>query len=174
MATNKKKTEEPVKTPLVTVENETMTKLLAEVEELKRKDEENQKKLKMLYEVADKGRVFNYENSNAEKKPMKVKLSEYGGGLIIGWKTLKDELVKHPTTGLVVGENQEYELLILNADGQTTRVIISGYPAFSNSRYSSRIEAEVIGKSEDYNGNITYNLLLSDGRQISLAGQFIN
>src|SRR5882724_4590766 len=55
-----------------------------------------QEKLKMLTEVADKGRVFNYENAQPQKKAMMVKLSLFNGGLIVGWRTLKDELIKHP------------------------------------------------------------------------------
>ena len=87
-----------------------MENLLAKVEQLEKKDIENQAKLKMLTEVADKGRVFSYEsNIKADKKPFKIKLSVFQNGIIVGWRTVKDELVKHPTTGLTVGEHQEYE-----------------------------------------------------------------
>jgi hypothetical protein len=156
------------------MESDAVNKLLEKVEELERKDIENQKQLKMLYDVADKGRIFNYENQKKDKQAIKVKLSVFRGGLIVGWRTMKDELIKHPTTGLVVGENQEYELLILGKDGQTTKVIVNSYPAFSEARYVERVECEVVSRKEDYNGNISYDLLLPDGRQITLASQFIN
>lgn len=148
--------------------------LLERLAELERRDEENQKKLKMLYEVADKGRVNNYENSQPSKKPLQIKLSRYADGVIVGWRTVRDELIKHPTTGLVVGENQEYELIILDDEGKTQKKSVLGYPAFSNARYNERIEAEIIAKSEGYEGSITYDVKLDDGRIIKLGAQFVN
>src|SRR3990167_6861838 len=152
-----------------------MENLLAKVEQLEKKDIENQAKLKMLTEVADKGRVFSYEsNIKADKKPFKIKLSVFQNGIIVGWRTVKDELVKHPTTGLTVGEHQEYELLILDHEGKTQKTSVSSYPAFSNARYTQRIEADVISKKEDYSGNVSYDVQLPDGRQISIDARFIN
>lgn len=133
-----------------------------------------QAKLKMLYEVADKGRVFNYESRVADKKPRKIKLSVFGDGIIVGWRTLRDELVKHPTTGLVVGENQEYELQILKNNGDKTTIRVNGYPAFSNARYSQRIEAEIVSQRTDYDGSISFDVALPDGRIIQLGSQFVN
>lgn len=151
-----------------------MEKLLAKVEELERKDAENEQKLKLLYEVADKGRVFNYESNKAEKKPFKIKLSKFQNGIITSWRTVKDELIKHPSTGLVVGESQEYELLILDNEDKIQKISVHGYPAFSNARYNERIEAEVVSKSEEYNGDITYDVKLDDGRVIKLNARFVN
>lgn len=153
-----------------------MQTLLAKVEELERKDKENQAQLKMLVEVADKGRVYNYEasKSKGEKKPFKVKLSVFGGGIIVGWRTSKDELIKHPTTGMIVGEQQEYELLILDAESNIQKVMVSGYPTFSNARYNDRVECEVISKSDDFNGNTTFEVQTPDGRIIKIASAFVN
>lgn len=148
--------------------------LLSKIEQLEKRDAENQAKLKMLYEVADKGRIFNYESSRIEGKLSKVKLSSYQEGVIIGWRVIKDELIKHPTTGLTVGEVQEYELLVLKEDGETIKYIVNGYPAFSNARYNERIEADIIGKKEDWEGKITFELKLPGGRLISLDSRFVN
>ena len=150
--------------------------LLEKVAELERKDKENETKLKMLVEVADKGRVFNYEatQSKENKQPFKVKLSLYGGGIMVGWRTVKDELVKHPTTGRTVGENQEFELLILQGNGDTQKVTLSNYVAFSNARYDNRIECVVVSKSDDFSGNTTFDVQLPDGRVIKIASSFVN
>lgn len=132
-------------------------------------------KLKMLEHVADKGRLMNYENNQGpKKKPMKAHLSLYGEGIITGWRTVKDELIKHPSTGAVIGETQEYELLILGKDDSITKTSVVGYPAFSNSRYNERIEVEIIGKKEDFDGKITFDVKLPDGRVIKLDPRFIN
>ena len=136
--------------------------------------ERTQEQLKMLTEVADKGRVMQYESNKAEKKPIKVKLALYNGGIVVGWRTIKDELVKHPTTGLTVGEVQQYELKVLDKDGNTSEVAINGYPQFSNARYDKRIEVEVVSKSEDYQGNIAFDVRLDDGRVVKIDSRFVN
>ena len=134
-----------------------------------------QEQLKMLTAVADKGRLFNYETrQSSAKKPMKVKLSVYNDKYIIGWKTIKDELVKHPTTGATVGEQQEYELSLLSKDGTATTVVINGYPAFSNARYGDRIECDVISKAEDNYGNLDFDLVLPDGQKVRINSRYIN
>lgn len=141
--------------------------------------EDVQKQLKMLVAVADKGRVFNYESANTEKKPLRVKLSLYQEKVIVGWKTLKDELIKHPTTGKTVGEQQEYELMLLGKDENgeynvDSKVTVNGYPSFSEARYTERIEVEVVGKKEDYKGEIEFDVVLPDGKKLALNSRFVN
>ncbi len=133
-----------------------------------------QEKLKMLTEVADKGRVFNYESNQPQKKTMKVKVSLFNGGVIVGWRTLKDELIKHPTSGLTIGEKQEYEIKTVNSDGVESVVIVDGYPQFSNARYNERVDADVIAKKEDWQGNFDFDVRLQDGRVITLNSRFVN
>lgn len=157
-----------------TVEPTVVEQLLKKVEDLERRDEENQKKLTMLAAVADKGRVFNYESNQVDKKPVRVKLSVFGGGLIVGWRTLKDELIKHPSTGAIVGEEQAYEILVLDKEDKTTKVVLGSYPAFSDARYSERIEAEVVSKKEGWDGSLMFDLKLEDGRVITLDARFVN
>lgn len=133
-------------------------------------------KLKMLEEVADKGRVMNYETKNAAqgKKPMRAQMSMIGDGILVGWRTMKDELIKHPTSGLVIGETQEFELLVLKPDDTIEKVSLNGYPTFSNARYNQRIEVEIIGKEEDFEGNLKFAVKLPDGRVTKLAAAFLN
>lgn len=148
--------------------------LLAKIEALEARDAENQEKLRMLYEVADKGRVFNYESGRTKKQPAKVKLSVHGGGIVTAWQTVKDELIKHPTTGRTVGEQQEYEVVLAMPDGGTAKRSLHGYPAFSDARYNERVEAEVVARREDYKGNLTLDLRLEDGRELSIDARFAN
>lgn len=154
-----------------------MGKLLEKIEALEKKSVEDDKKLKLLYEVADKGRVFNYEakeNSKVSKKAMKVKLSVFNGGIITSWRVMKDQLIKHPTTGMTVGEEQEYEIIVLDPDNNLSKVTINGYPRFSDARYNERIEANIVGKSEGFDGKVTYDVELPDGRSIKLEDRFLN
>lgn len=130
---------------------------------------------KMLIATADAGRLMNFESSKSgSKKPMRVHISHYADGIITGWRTIKDELIKHPMTGQAVGEEQQYELLILMPDDSTKKTVINGYPAFSEARYGKRDEVEVVAKSEDWNGEVTFDIALADGRTIKLGARFIN
>jgi len=148
--------------------------LREELETLKKEHTEDQEKLKMLVEVADRGRVLNYESQRVGKKPMKVNLSVFQGGFITGWRTLKDVLVKNPTTGLTVGEEQQYEVLVLDKEGNTQTITVNSYPAFTDARYAERVEVEVVGKREDWSGSVTFDLLLPDGRTLPLDSRFVN
>jgi hypothetical protein len=173
----KKQTKEVSQETEVPVEgggDKVMQDLLTKIEALEKRDLEKDAKIQMLTQVADKGRVFNYENKVSTKKPLKAHLSVYNGKTIVGWRTIKDQLVKHPTTGSIVGEEQEYELLVIDKDNVTSKVLVRGYPAFSDARYTERIEVVIKGKKEDYNGNITYDVVLPDGRDLSLDARFIN
>lgn len=128
----------------------------------------------MLLATADAGRLSQFEQRKAGKQPMKVKLSIYKDKLIIGWRTIKDIAVFHPTTGKQIGEEQEYEVILLDNEGQTSKEIINGYPQFTGARYDKRVEAEVIGRREDSQGNLAYDVKLDDGRMLTLAAQFVN
>lgn len=165
----------PVQTPQTTqAQSDVLSAMRAELETLKKQSAEDQKKLAMLEAVADKGRVFNYESSRTTKKPSKVKLSVYNGGIITAWRTIKDELIHHPTTGKTIGEVQEYEVILLQKDGSLVKQVFNGYPSFNSARYTERIEAEVKGKREDFDGTITFDLILPDGRVTSLDAKFVN
>jgi len=133
-----------------------------------------QEQLKMLRAVADKGRIYNYENQRTEKKPFKVKLSIYKDQLIIGWRTLKDELIRDSRTGATIGETQQYEIKLLNREDKIQDILIDGYVSFSNARYAQRIDAEVVGTKESWDGEQTFDLRLPDGRVISLNSRFVN
>lgn len=137
--------------------------------------EQVQKTLEMLKSVADKGRVYNYESQQkTDKKPKRVKLAKYDGGYIIAWETQKDELVKHPVTGATIGENQQIQVKILMPNGDINSKDFSSYVSFSNARYDEKIECEVIGTAEDYNGKITWTLALPDGRSLQISPAFVN
>lgn len=133
-----------------------------------------EKSNKILYAVADKGRLYNEEGKGTEKKPARVKLAVYNDALITAWRTVKDKSIYHPTTGKQVGEEQEYEIVLLNKSGETSKMILNGYSAFSNARYGERVEAEIIARKEDNQGNWTFDLSLSDGRTIQLDSRFVN
>lgn len=130
---------------------------------------------RMIRTVGDAGRIMNFDNAKDKgKKPMRVKVSQYNGGLIIGWRTVKDELIKHPMTGRTAGEEQQYEVLIQMPNGEINKTLINGYLTFSEARYNDRIDGEVIGRKEDWSGNLTFEIMLGDGRKLELDSRFVN
>src|SRR3990167_1113849 len=70
------------------------------IEELEKQNQEMRKSIEMLLAVADKGRVFNYENKGQQKKTSKIKLSVFNEKVIVGWRTVKDEHIRDPRTGV--------------------------------------------------------------------------
>lgn len=145
-----------------------------ETVQINRKEwEDVQARLKMLYEVADKGRIMNYESQQKTKKPFQVHLSKYLGGIIVGWRTIKDQAIYHPTTGKQVGEEQEYELLI-DKEGKVEKAKVNGYPAFTEARYTERIECEVRSRKVDFEDKTTFDVALPNGRILSMDAKFVN
>jgi len=130
--------------------------------------------LKMLTEISDKGRLFNYESSHKRETSMKVNVSVISGKYLIGWEPKKDILIKHPTTGLTVGEEQQYELTLLAPDDSQLKVIMNSYSEFSNARYNERVLCNVIGKREARDGKYAFEVQLPDGREILLNSEFVN
>lgn len=148
--------------------------LLDRIAQLEKRDKENQEKLRMLEDVADKGRLLSYQTRKSNKQPMRAHLALYKDQYVVGWRTVKDKLISHPTTGATVGEEQEYELILLDAKGNMNKETVVGYPQFSEIRYADRVECDIVGKKEDFEGNLSFDVVLPDGRQIELAGQFLN
>lgn len=174
METEIKKVGRPPK-DIETKEQDDVKKLLEKVEALEEKETKNQETIKMLTEVADRGRMLNYQSKkDPTKKPMKVSLSVHEDKIVIGWRTIKDILRYNPLTGNISGEVQEYEILLLDKEDKISKGIINGYLRFSDIRYGERIEVEVVGKSEDFAGKITFDVLLPDERQISIDSRFVN
>lgn len=144
------------------------------IEELERANQEMMKKIEILYAVADKGRVFNYENRNQEKKQKEFKLSTQDGKIMIGWRTAKDEEIFDPRTSTKVGETQIMEILWLDKEGNKSTETVNGYGNFTKIKYANRIVCREVKWSEDFAGNIVYDVSLPDGRIISLDSRFVN
>ena len=98
----------------------------------------------------------------------------FDGKFVIGWATLKDNLIKSPSTGLVVSEEQQYEILLLAPDDSISKAKIDSYSVFTDVRYTERVEVDVVSQSEDYEGKLTFDVKLPDGRIIKLGSQFLN
>jgi len=138
---------------------------------------EMQEKLRMLEEVADKSRLLNYQLKQAPtKKPITVKISVFQDKYIVGWKTLKFELGRNPATGRAIwgGEQAEYEVDLVDKEGEYTKEVLTGYNAFSDARYEKRIECPVVSKKETASGEMLFEVSLPGGKSVEMQDKFIN
>ena len=136
-----------------------------------------QEQLKMLTEVADKGRILSYQTKNANnKKPVTVKVSIYDDKYIIGWKTLKFELGRNPQTGKAIwgGETAEYEVKLMDKEGAESTEILRGYSAFSDAKYDNRIECAILSKKETAEGELLFEVALPNNKTVLLESKFLN
>jgi hypothetical protein len=76
----------PVEEPKVVAVNKTTMDAL--LEKLTKQEED----IKMLKEVADKSRMFNYEAKHADYSLKTAKISIYNGRPVMAWRTVKDEV----------------------------------------------------------------------------------
>lgn len=168
------KVETPIEEPTVVEEvkapepepakEETITVSRAEFESLK----------SLVEAVSDKGRMLAYQTRQAAgTKPINIKLSKFAGGYIVAWKNSKDTLVYHPTTGRQVGEEQEYTVKVLKSDGAIEEIVMP-LREFNEVKYADRVTVQVVGKSEDYDGKLTYKVQLPDGRIVDIGSPFVN
>lgn len=133
-----------------------------------------QDSLKMLYDVADKGRVQSYEQQKQGKRISKAKVSIFNGKHIVGWRVDRDINIYHPTTGKQIGEEQKIELTLLDNVGEKSTMNIDGYKQFSDIRYAERVECDIVSRKEDSEGHWIFELKLPDGRLVSLDSRFVN
>ena len=133
---------------------------------------------KMLTEVADKGRLMDYEMKQTanEKKPFKVKLPIYGGGYIVDHQSLtpiESQLIYGQLHSNPIGERQEYKVTILMPDNSLTTHNFATYGQFGSARYEKREEVVVIGRRE-IGGKLSYIVALPDGRETEVPDYAIN
>lgn len=149
------------KTGMVEVEKATLDKILSRME--------------MLEEAADKGRLERVRAlRNTDKILKKVNLSTYNGRIIIGWRSIKDD-VFFDREGKM-HEDQVVELYFYNGktnkEGQPLPEAELNIQSFS--RLLKRISCEVIEESKDKNGNINLTVTTPDNQEIKIDLNFTN
>lgn len=151
----------------VEVEKDVLERILATVEK-------QGEKIKILTEVADKNRLTRVEELRAQGKLVKkVKLNYMDGNLIIGWKTIKDEVYFDQDKRLheeqIIGLYFEQEIV----DGQELQ-LGKEMPYQTFGRLVTKVPVEVIEEGKDRDGNTNFVVETDDGRKIKIDSRFVN
>lgn len=122
----------------------------------------------MLLEVADEKKLANYYARNAGSIPKVVRLREINGNVIIGWKTIVDEVSTDPATGRWY-ENQQVEVLF--EDGSTRQMHLLEF-----NRAFGYIKANVISTMVDQSTQSTALKVkrIDNGKEYDISITFIN
>lgn len=124
----------------------------------------------MVQQIADKNRLDRFNESRKKNVRPIYKLSTIEGKIVVGWKTIKDDVSVDPISGRVIA-HQIYQFIL--EDKSTVEV--NGYNNFANAQYSAQIEAEGLSKKIDGDsGNTFLELETKDGRKVEINEKFVN
>jgi len=154
---------------VLTVE-EKIDALLAEMAELKASDKAKDEKISMLTQIADKGRVENFESKLKKDTGSIVKVSTLNGVVVTSWRSVLDEVYKDSNG--IWHEKQVIETT--TEDGKTQSMDLVDF--FRNVK---KVPAKVIlrGKklvSEDPEIHTEEFKVSVEGKEYTLEGAFIN
>lgn len=153
----------------VLVDEKQLGTVLERLDALEKGKLEDAEKIRMLETVADAGRVAAFESGKPKKLVRIARLNTFDGKLIVGWRTVKDEVLYIDNK---VVANQVIKLFLLD-DKDEKSEIDQDYLTFV--RKSKSVEGEIIKKADDEeNGTTIYTLRLANGRQVEVDVRFIN
>jgi len=163
-----KKDKETIETPATSVPSipsagDSLAELKKEIESLK---EQNQSLSDLLLQVADKKQLAIYYQKHQQKVPPTVKLRTIKGKVIIGWRTVKDEVYQDPATRRWV-EEQIVEVMF--EDGSSKQ-----YPLLDYVRLYQHINAQVISTVTDSDGRIAFKVKADNGKEYVISAEFVN
>jgi len=120
----------------------------------------------ILREVADKARLAAWDEKHKKEKAPIVKLSFYKGKVIIGWKTVIDEVWKDNN-----GIWREKQVIEIYFEDKTTEQL--NYIDFV--RLITKIDSVVKGREKDEeNGTETLKVAAKDGKEYKIDIRFVN
>jgi regulator of replication initiation timing len=176
--------EEKVETPVAgvkgiksVIEDNVVEKTAVEIalEDIKAKLEEKDKQIEMLMSIADEGRKDRFASKTKGKITPRVKVTKLNGKVVVGSRTLIDEVYKDLSDKGNWVEKQIYCYTL--EDGTTIDLPL---PQFN--RIYEKVEADVmkiaeVPEKESENGDKHYRYtvkMLEDGREIELDYQYVN
>ena len=164
MPTTPKK--EEVKMPAAPSEKvpETVTVSKTSMDEILKKLDAQEQQIKMLTEISDKSRKFNWDQKNQDFSKEIVRLSWYKNQMVVAWRTVKDEVFQDGRG--VWHENQIMEIILAD----NTRLEVN-YLDFV--KFISKKEASVISRYTTPEGKAVMRVDV-DGKQVDIDETFVN
>lgn len=133
------------------------------------------KRMDVLEEAADKNR---FERINSLRNPETIKkvvnLATYNSRIVIGWKTLKNDVWFDHENKL--HEDQVTAVFFHKGkkDDKGNPESEIEMPLQSFSRLLKRLPCEVVSETKDTKGNITLKVVTKEGEEISVGLDFVN
>lgn len=123
------------------------------------------KKLERLESAADVGRLGNYDAKNKKDLPTIVLINVWDGKVIVGWKTIKDDVQK------VNGIWREFQLIqLIFADGTTHDL-----PYLQWVQEVVKVDSTIVSRTKEEDGNETLKVRRNDnGEEYKLDIRFVN
>lgn len=143
---------------------ETVTVPKSSMDEVLAKLDAQEKQIKMLTEISDKSRKFNWDQKNQDFSNKIVRLSWYKDQMVVAWRTVKDEVFQDGRG--VWHENQVMEIILAD----NTRLEIN-YLDFV--KFISKKEAPVISRFTTPEGKAVMRVDV-DGKQVDIDETFVN
>lgn len=165
---------EPVAEPMTALEKQ-ISALTEMVAEMAKKDAQKDEQIKMLISIADEGRKERFNSKLKSKIIPRVKVTKLNGKIVVGSRTIIDEVYKDLSDKGNWVEKQIHCYTL--DDGSTVDLALPQY-----NRTYEKVEADVVKiaevpEKEGPDGEKFYRYtvkLLEDGRELELDYQFIN
>jgi len=121
----------------------------------------------LLLQVADKKQLALYYQRNKEQIPPEVKLRVIDGKVVIGWRTVKDDVYKDPVSMKWV-EKQIIEVIF--EDGHTKQLAYLDFV-----RMYQHKKAKVVSTlTNSTDGKIALKVQTDDGKEYTLGVEYVN
>lgn len=136
----------------------------ATFDSLMKKVEDQESRIKMLTEIADKSRLGKWDAEHKEALGQIAKISTYEGKIIVAWKSLRDD-VYQDTQGRW-HELQEVEVIFLDNS-------VKGLSYMDFARRIAKVDAKVLKRYTTPEGNAMVRCEVMN-KQIDIDERFIN
>lgn len=161
----------------VAVSKKTLADILQRMEDLSasnktllERDEKRGKEIDMLTNVADKAKLFKYQEQQAGPLITRARIAMWDGVPVLAWTDMIKNEAGYRNGVLVVDQRVRVYLNNLDKDGQPESKEIE-YLFWSQNVQSE--EGEVISKDQTKDG-VYWTVQLKDGRKIKVDVRFIN
>lgn len=152
-----------------------LEKIQADMEAMKKANEEKDSQIRMLTEIANESRKDKWAEKNLKNKIVPiVKISTLDGKIVTSWRNIIDEVFKDSNNVWTEKQVNEY----LTEDGD--KIVL---PLLEAVRKIVKVEAEVLSISEDkeIEGNndtvettYLYKVKTAEGKEVIISNKFIN
>lgn len=135
---------------------------------LSKKLEETEKTNSMLIEIADSKAKAHYYDKHKEKLPTDMRVRTYGDKLIVGWKSVVDDVDRDFVTGRYM---EKQEVMLFFKDGSSKQV-----PLIVFERHYKPVNCRLLSiLSSEVDNTISYKLKRYDnGEEFEIGASFVN